>query len=190
MARTFRDGHAETWWAADAELGWWGPDGARRLVAATADPATLPDKATCYLVTNLPRPGGPREARQPAPAAGLALACWARIYDRGGDLLSSGSSVALSGGDLVLVDEPAKDLFSADPVLGEVDPRWPGGSLSRRELAKGTVRPGCVVMQQVLSQHPAQVVLINEQQPVEKFPAEGADHPLADRVRSGGPPRR
>ena len=66
--------------------------------------------------------------------------------------------MGLSDGDLVLVDEPAKDLFSADPVLGEVDLRWPGGSLSRRELAEGTVRPGCVVMQQVLSQHPAQVV--------------------------------
>ncbi|MFJ1845993.1 transposase [Streptomyces sp. NPDC088146] len=25
--RTFRDGHTETWWAADATLGWWGSDG-------------------------------------------------------------------------------------------------------------------------------------------------------------------
>ena len=39
---------------------------------ATADPATLPDKATWYLVTNLPRPGGPREQDSPHPAAGLA----------------------------------------------------------------------------------------------------------------------
>ena len=44
----------------------------RRLVVATADPGTLPDKATWYLVTNLPRPGGPREADSPHPAAGLA----------------------------------------------------------------------------------------------------------------------
>jgi DDE superfamily endonuclease len=72
VTRTFRDGHAERWFAADATLGWWGPDGARRLVAATADPATLPPKATWYLVTNLPRPGGPREADSPHPAAGLA----------------------------------------------------------------------------------------------------------------------
>jgi hypothetical protein len=36
--------HAETWHAADARLGWWGPDGARRLVVATADPAALPAK--------------------------------------------------------------------------------------------------------------------------------------------------
>ena len=72
VTRTFRDGHTETWWAADATLGWWGPDGARRLVVATADPATLPGKATWYLVTNLPRPGGPREADSPHPAAPLA----------------------------------------------------------------------------------------------------------------------
>ncbi len=72
VVRTFRDGHAETWWAADATLGGWGPDSVRRLVVATADPGTLPDKATWYLVTNLPRPGGPREPDSPHPAAGLA----------------------------------------------------------------------------------------------------------------------
>ncbi len=72
MTRTVRDGHAETWRAADATLGGRGPDGARRLVAVTADPGTLPPKATWYLVTNLPRPGGPREADSPHPAAGLA----------------------------------------------------------------------------------------------------------------------
>jgi hypothetical protein len=71
VTRRFRDGHAETWYAAGAALGWWGPDGARRLVVATADPATLPDKATWYLVTNLARPGGPREDGSPWPAAGL-----------------------------------------------------------------------------------------------------------------------
>jgi hypothetical protein len=72
VVRTFRDGHAETWHAADATLGWWEPDGARRLVVATADPAALPAKATWYLVTNLPRPGGPRAADSPHPAASLA----------------------------------------------------------------------------------------------------------------------
>jgi hypothetical protein len=72
VARTFRDGHTETWWAADATLGWWGPDGTRRLVVATTDPAALPPTATWYLVTSLPRPGGPREAGSPHPAASLA----------------------------------------------------------------------------------------------------------------------
>src|SRR6266536_2511461 len=78
VTRAFRDGRTETWYAADAALGWWRPDGARRLVVATADPATMPDKATWYLVTNLPRPGGPRGADSPHPAAGLAEVV--RIY--------------------------------------------------------------------------------------------------------------
>ena len=72
VTRAFRDGHTETWWAADATLGWWGPDGFTRLVVATADPGTLPGKATWYLATNLPRPGGPREADSAHPAASLA----------------------------------------------------------------------------------------------------------------------
>jgi DDE superfamily endonuclease len=72
VTRTFRDGHTETWYAADATLGWWGPDGFTRLVVATADPGTLPDKATWYLATNLPRPGGPREATSVHPPANLA----------------------------------------------------------------------------------------------------------------------
>jgi hypothetical protein len=72
VTRAFRDGHTGTCFAADAALGWWGPDGFTRLVVATADPATLPDKATWYLATSLPRPGGPREAGSAHPAAGLA----------------------------------------------------------------------------------------------------------------------
>ena len=67
VTRAFRDGHTEAWWAADATLGWWGPDGTTRLVVATADPGTLPDKATWYLATNLPRPRRPARGRQPAP---------------------------------------------------------------------------------------------------------------------------
>src|SRR5207244_10404882 len=38
---------------------------------------------------------------------------------------------------------------------------------------------------QVLGQRLAQMVVIDDQQPVEEFPAQGADDPLADRVRSG-----
>jgi len=72
VTRTFRDGHTQTWWAADARLGWWGPDGTTRLVVATADPGILLDKATWYLATNLPRPGSPHrpEASPPAAAGG------------------------------------------------------------------------------------------------------------------------
>jgi len=62
------------------------------------------------------------------------------------------------------VCKPAEDLPSADPVLGEVDLRRPGAALSRRELAEGTMRPGCVVVAHVLDQHPAQMVLTDDQQ--------------------------
>ncbi|MGI5182382.1 IS701 family transposase [Dactylosporangium sp. CA-152071] len=74
--RTFRDGHTQTWWAAEARLGWWGPDGTTRLVVATADPATLPEKATWYLATDLPRLGGPRAVDSPHPPADLAEIVW------------------------------------------------------------------------------------------------------------------
>jgi hypothetical protein len=79
VARRFRDGHTETWWAADARLpaAGWGPDRRLRLVVATTDPATLPKLTTWYLVTNLPRPGRRRARRRFAPAA---LAEVVRLY--------------------------------------------------------------------------------------------------------------
>ena|ERR1019366_5991312 len=90
----------------------------------------------------------------------------------------------MSGGDLVLVCESAEDLFSADPVLGEVDLRWPGVSLSGCELAEGAVRPGGAVMPEVFGQYLAQVMLIDDQQPVGELQAQGADDRFADGVRS------
>jgi DDE superfamily endonuclease len=73
VVRRFRDGHAETWWAADAALpaAGWGPDRRLRLVVATTDPATLPKLTTWYLVTNL---AGPQRRRAHAafPPADLA----------------------------------------------------------------------------------------------------------------------
>ena len=54
VERTFRDGHATTWWALEGHAGPYGPDRARRLVIATPDPATLPEPATWYLETTLP----------------------------------------------------------------------------------------------------------------------------------------
>ncbi|MFF4145660.1 hypothetical protein ACFY0A_30835 [Streptomyces sp. NPDC001698] len=41
-------------------------------MVATADPATLPAKATWYLATDLPRPGSQRAAESPYPPATLA----------------------------------------------------------------------------------------------------------------------
>jgi SRSO17 transposase len=54
VERTFRDGHATTWWVLEGEAGPYGPDRPRRLVIATVDPATLPEPATWYLETTLP----------------------------------------------------------------------------------------------------------------------------------------
>jgi hypothetical protein len=63
VTRRCRDGHAATWWAADARLGGWGPDRHHRLVVATTDPARLPKLTTWYLLCNLARPAG-RRAQQ------------------------------------------------------------------------------------------------------------------------------
>src|SRR5687767_2057877 len=63
VTRRFRDGHTETWWAADAQLGSWGPDRPLRLVVASTDPGGLPGHSTWYLLTNLPRPAT-RHAQQ------------------------------------------------------------------------------------------------------------------------------
>jgi hypothetical protein len=73
ITRRFRDGHTETWWAADATLGGWGPERRLRLVVATTDPARLPGHSSWYLLTNLPRPASRRA--QPA-----ALADIVRLY--------------------------------------------------------------------------------------------------------------
>jgi hypothetical protein len=70
IQRRFRDGHTETWWAADASLpaAGWGPDRRIRLVVATTDPARLPKLSTWYLVTNLPHPQRRRVRPAVAPA--------------------------------------------------------------------------------------------------------------------------
>jgi hypothetical protein len=54
--------------------------------------------------------------------------------------------------------------------------------LSWCELAEGAVRPGSVIVLQVFGQRPSQVVLIDNQHPVQELPAQGADDPLADRI--------
>jgi hypothetical protein len=74
VVRRFRDGHTETWWAADARLpaAGWGPTRRVRLVVATTDPATLPKLTTWYVATNLPLPRARRGTRSPLPPANLA----------------------------------------------------------------------------------------------------------------------
>ena len=72
VERRFRDGHTETWWAAELTLGGYGPDQPTRLVVATTDPATLPAVSTWYLATGLPRPGSPQAEAWPVAPADLA----------------------------------------------------------------------------------------------------------------------
>ncbi len=62
VARTFRDGHREDWWALEVEAGPYGTERAKRALVVTTDPGELPDLATWYLTTNLPAPGSEREA--------------------------------------------------------------------------------------------------------------------------------
>jgi SRSO17 transposase len=78
VVRRFRDGHRETWWAADLRLVGLGWDQALRLVAVTSDPARLPADSTWYLLTNLPHPAAPHAATTPFTPATLAEI--ARLY--------------------------------------------------------------------------------------------------------------
>jgi hypothetical protein len=56
-------GYEETGWAVDLRLSHsYRPKRATSLVLATSDPHRLSQASTCYLVTNLPRPGTAREA--------------------------------------------------------------------------------------------------------------------------------
>jgi hypothetical protein len=72
VQRHFRDGHTETWYAADLTFAGYGPEHLARLVVATTDPHTLPAISTWYLTTNLPAPGSSRAANSPHPPADLA----------------------------------------------------------------------------------------------------------------------
>lgn len=56
VARGFADGHDETWWALEVDVGPYGPRRSRRVIVATTDPERLPEKATWYLVSNLSHP--------------------------------------------------------------------------------------------------------------------------------------
>lgn len=73
IERTFGDGHTETWWALEVDLGPYGPEKPMRAVVATTNPAALPDHGTWYLTTNLPAPGSARSQEADAlPSADLA----------------------------------------------------------------------------------------------------------------------
>jgi DDE superfamily endonuclease len=78
LERSFRDGRVQQWWALEAEGGPYGPERSERLVVVTTDPATLPERSTSYLVTNLPAPGSERAQKSQHSVADLAEV--ARLY--------------------------------------------------------------------------------------------------------------
>ena len=78
-------------------------------------------------------------------------------------------------------------LLSADPVLSEAGRRWPGVRLSRWQPAQDAVRPGCVVVEQVFRQYPAQVMLAGDQQPAGELAAHGARSSVRRRRSLGAP---
>ena len=51
LKRSFRDGHAERWWAFEPKKWPFEAGRQRRLVVATTDPATLPELTTFYLLS-------------------------------------------------------------------------------------------------------------------------------------------
>ena len=72
ITRTFKDGHAERWWAVEVStLIGYGPEEPFRLVAVSTDPQTLPTNGTWYLLTDLPAPGSRRARESSFEAADL-----------------------------------------------------------------------------------------------------------------------
>ena len=72
VARSFKDGHQEEWWALEVDVGPYGPQRERRAVVATTDPERLPDKSTWYLVSNLPHPDSELAIKNDLAAADLS----------------------------------------------------------------------------------------------------------------------
>jgi hypothetical protein len=72
VVRHFRDGHQEAWWALEVDVEPYGPQRSRRAIVATTDPKELPEKATWFLVTNLPHPDSERTKESKLEAADLA----------------------------------------------------------------------------------------------------------------------
>jgi DNA-binding NarL/FixJ family response regulator len=117
----------------------------RRLVVATADPGSPPDKATWYLVTNLPRPGGPREPDSPHPAAGLAEIV--RIYAGRVLILTTFdldgyvyAALRAGASGFLLKDTPPAGLLAAIRVIAADDAQL-APAITRRLIAEFARRP-------------------------------------------------
>src|SRR5215212_2005568 len=80
VVRSFRDGHEEAWWALEVDVGPYSPQRERRSVVATTDPKELPEKATWYLVTNLPHPDSSERTKEQSKLEAADLAEIVRLY--------------------------------------------------------------------------------------------------------------
>ena len=76
--RTFADGRQATWYVADLEWGYFGPERPWRLVAFTADPMTLDPDQTSYLYTNIPA----SKVSAPEIAQLYSLREWIEVFYR------------------------------------------------------------------------------------------------------------
>ena len=91
-------------------------------------------------------------------------------------LLLSGIAHARSGGDLIVMREAA-----GGPAVGGPGAQRGRSAVAGREVepwqpAQGAVRPGCVVVEQVFRQYPAQMMLAGDQQSAGELAAHCADH--------------
>ncbi len=85
IQRRFRDGHTQTWWAADAVLGGWGPQGRHRLVVATTDPERLPAMSTGTCCATWLAPPAAAPSRPSLPRSSGCMGCatgWSRATSR------------------------------------------------------------------------------------------------------------
>jgi hypothetical protein len=80
VVRSFRDGHQEAWWALEVDVGPYGPQREQRSVVATTDPKELPDKATWYVVTNLPHPECSDRTKEQSKLEAADLSQIVRLY--------------------------------------------------------------------------------------------------------------
>jgi hypothetical protein len=80
VVRRFRDGHEQVWWALEVDVGPYGPERAQRAIVATTDPKELPEKATWYLVTNLPHPDSSERTKEESELEAANLAEIVRLY--------------------------------------------------------------------------------------------------------------
>ncbi len=78
VERTFRDGHTETWWALEVDIGPYGPTKPYRAIVATTDPAMLPHHRVSHHQSARSRvsaSGGDRRRAGGRPSRGCA-AVW------------------------------------------------------------------------------------------------------------------